>query len=44
MDIQFNRTSGAKAALMSLALMKQFHDLKPLVLFLKAFLKTRSLN
>ncbi len=44
LDIQFDRVSGARAAMVQLTLLKQFPELRGLVLFLKAFLKTRSLN
>ena len=44
MDLQFNRKSGPRAALVQAALLDTFGPLRALVLTLKAFLKTRGLN
>lgn len=43
-DISFNRTNGVYCVKLVKFLQKKFPELRPLILILKAFLKSRSLN
>lgn len=44
MDISFNRTNGIYSVKLVKFLQKKYPELKPLILILKAFLKSRDLN